>query len=125
MYELTVDTHFSAAHSLKGYAGDCARLHGHTWSASVTVEVKTLDELGLSIDFKDIAAVLDEIVARFDHRTLNDLDEFAGMNPTSENLARLLFELLYGRIAKDGIRVVSVTIGESERCRDTYRKDDG
>ena len=124
MYEITVDTHFSAAHCLKGYAGECARLHGHTWSVSVTVEVKTLDELGLSIDFKDIAAVLDEITGRFDHRTLNDLDEFASMNPTSENLARILYELLSGRITKDSVRIISVTVGESERCRVTYRKDD-
>ena len=123
MYELTVDTHFDAAHFLRDYIGDCARLHGHTWSVSATVEAKSLGELGLSIDFKDIAAALDEIVVRFDHQTLNNLEEFAEKNPTAENLARLLFELLSEKIANENIRVLGVTVGEGERCRVTYKDE--
>ena len=124
MYELTVDTHFSAAHSLRGYIGDCARLHGHTWSVSVTVNSKKLDKLGLSIDFKEIASVLDEIVGRLDHQTLNNLKEFTDLNPTAENLARLLFGLLSEKINSEDNCVFSVTVGESDRCRVTYRKDE-
>ena len=37
MYELTVKSHFDAAHALRGYPGECRNLHGHTWDVEVTV----------------------------------------------------------------------------------------
>ena len=123
MYELSVDSHFAAAHSLRGYNGVCARLHGHTWKVTATIGVSTLDELGMSIDFKIISMTLDEIVGRFDHQTLNDLDEFRDINPSSENLARLIFELLSEKFTRDTTRVLSVTVAESDRHRVTYTKD--
>ncbi len=124
MYELTVDSHFDAAHCLEGYTGECSRIHGHTWSVSVTIAEKKLGELGLGIDFRDIAAVLDEIVGRFDHKNLNDLDVFSDVNPTAENIARFLFGLLSEKINNETASVISVTVGESYRSRVTYRKDD-
>ncbi len=123
MYKLSVKTNFSAAHYLRGYKGECARMHGHTWGVKVTVGVRTLGDLGMSIDFKEIAAALEEIVGRFDHQTLNDLNEFADMNPTAENLARLVFESLSEKINSDTINVSSVDISESEKYSATYKKD--
>ena len=43
MYELTVRDHFDAAHTLRGYDGECSRLHGHTWDVEVTVAGEDLD----------------------------------------------------------------------------------
>ncbi len=54
VYELYVKTHFSAAHSLKGYPGDCARVHGHNWIIEVFVRCTKLNEIGIGIDFRDI-----------------------------------------------------------------------
>ena len=121
MYELTVDTHFDAAHCLKGYDGECARVHGHTWLVSVTVEAGELDELGLSIDFKDISAVLKDAVEKFDHQMLNELEEFKEMNPTSENLARFFYNLLSEKLNKRNVSVLSITVGESDSKRVMYR----
>ena len=121
MYELTVDTHFDAAHFLKGYDGECARVHGHTWLVSVTVKAGELDELGLSIDFKDISAVLKDVVGKFDHQMLNELEEFREMNPTSENLARFFYGLLSEKLNKRNVSVLSVTVGESDSKRVVYR----
>lgn len=123
MYELSVDSHFAAAHCLKGYAGECSRLHGHTWGVIVTVLAKDLDSVGVSLDFKKIAAALDEIVNRFDHQTLNDLEYFNDNNPTAENIARIVFEAVTERISGDSVTVDSVTVAESKRYRVTYRKD--
>lgn len=123
MYELSVDSHFAAAHRLKGYEGDCARLHGHTWGVTATIGAVTLDEIGMCIDFKDVSRAIDEIVGRFDHQTLNDLEEFNEVNPTAENLGKLIFELLSEKLNSDNIRVLSVTVAESDRYRVTYRKD--
>ena len=124
MYELTVDTHFDAAHSLRNYPGECARLHGHTWGVAVSVQAEILSELGLSIDFKTIASVLNDIVRRFDHKTLNDMEEFSELNPTAENLACLLFELISEKINNKTIRVCSVTVTEGERYHVTYKKEE-
>ena len=122
MYELSVDSHFAAAHFLRDYEGDCARLHGHTWGVTATIEAITLEETGMCIDFKDVSRCIDEIVGRFDHQTLNDLEEFQGVNPTAENLGKLIFELLSEKLDSDNIRVFSVTITESNRYRVTYKK---
>ena len=124
MYILTVDAHFDAAHHLREYPGDCSRLHGHTWKVAVSVRAEALGELGLSIDFKSIAAILDEVVERFDHQTLNDMKEFTGLNPTAENLARLFYECVSEKINNKTIRVYSVTVQEGERYHVTFKKED-
>jgi 6-pyruvoyltetrahydropterin/6-carboxytetrahydropterin synthase len=123
VYQLTVDSHFSAAQRLPGYRGKCAALHGHTWGVSATVRAGELDEIGMCIDFKRIAASLDEIVERFDHAMLNDLPDFAGLSPTAETISRIVFEQLAGKIDSDKVRLVSVTVAESERYRVTYTPD--
>ena len=123
MYELTVDSHFDAAHCIEGYKGKCARIHGHTWRVSVTVKAKELGELGLSIDFKDIVTALESVVQRFDHQVLNEISEFTHLNPTAENIARLLFELLSEKLNGENVRVLSVTVGEGEMNRVTYKQD--
>ena len=124
MYELSVDSHFAAAHYLKDYVGDCARLHGHTWRVTATLGTGETDEIGMCIDFKDVSKALDDIIGRFDHRTLNDLEEFKDVNPTAENLGKLIFELLSEKLNNNSIRVLSVTVAESDRYRVTYRKSD-
>jgi len=121
MFELTVEDHFDSAHRLAGYPGECAEIHGHTWRVSVTVTGDRLGDVGLSIDFKDIAAVLSRVVRRYDHRFLNDLEEFRDINPTAEHLAREMFGKLSAELDGDGARVTAVTVGEGNRYRLTYR----
>ena len=127
MYELTVESHFAAAHRLKGYPGKCADMHGHTWRVTATVRADELDDIGMCIDFKKISNSLDDIVEGFDHRMLNEMPVFAPMNPTAENISRVIFEQLSERINTDKVTVVSVTISESDRYRVTYSRnaDDG
>jgi len=120
MYVLSADTHFSAAHCLPGYQGNCARMHGHTWQVTVSISAEAVDDLGMCVDFKELSGALDEIVGRFDHRNLNDLEEFRDINPTSENLARIIYEDLAGEFAGAVFKVVSVTVAESVRYRVTY-----
>lgn len=124
MYNLIVDSHFAAAHRLVGYPGKCAALHGHTWGVSATVRAGELDEIGMCLDFKKIARSLDEIVEQFDHRNLNELPEFATLNPTAENISRIIFEKLSDKINMEKVRLVSVTVAESDRYRVTYSEDE-
>lgn len=120
MYELTVQTEFSAAHALRGYPGKCARLHGHNFKVEVTVCGAELDELGMLVDFQTIKARLREITEAFDHRILNDLPPFAKQNPTAENLARYLYEQMRDS-APAGVTIAASTVHETCRAAATYR----
>ncbi len=88
MYELMVETTFSAAHQLRGYKGKCENLHGHTWRVQIYVSAEELNEIDLAIDFHDLKRMAQEIIAPLDHVCINDVFPFTERNPSSENLAR-------------------------------------
>ena len=125
MYTLKVEGAFEAAHHINGYPGKCARLHGHNWVVEAVVKGRKLDELGMLVDFKDIKQTLKDILERFDHRYLNELAPFKdGVNPTAENLARIIFEELAGNeIFKRDSVLAAITVFESPKSSVTYTKD--
>ena len=92
MYELSIKSDFAASHCLRGYEGKCKNLHGHTWAVEVVVQNKTLDKVGMVTDFMDIKKQLKEFLEELDHTHLNDHPFFKKHNPTTENLARYIFE---------------------------------
>jgi 6-pyruvoyltetrahydropterin/6-carboxytetrahydropterin synthase len=120
MYELKVITQFGAAHQLKDTGGECENLHGHNWKIEVCVKGERLDKNGLLVDFKVIKNETREIIDKLDHKYLNELEWFIDMNPTSENISRLIYELLGKKINSDNIRVSSVTTWESDTACATY-----
>ena len=121
MYQLRVTTYFAAAHQLREYEGKCENLHGHNWRVDVVVASDTLDDTGMAIDFKVLKGLIEEILDDYDHRYLNDVPPFDRINPTTENMARHLYERLGTRVP-DTAHVESVTCWESERCGATYRE---
>jgi 6-pyruvoyltetrahydropterin/6-carboxytetrahydropterin synthase len=123
VYHLSVDGRFSAAHFLRGYQGDCGRMHGHSWKVTVTVSARETGELGMAIDFKVIAGKLDSALNEFDHGVLNEHEFFTTENPTAENIAKRLFLRLAADLEGKGVAVTSVTVAESERYRVTYGPD--
>lgn len=125
MYTLKIEGAFEAAHHVEGYPGKCARLHGHNWVVEAVVKGKELDELGMLIDFKIMKKELADVLERFDHRYLNELEPFAGgVNPTAENLARIIFEELAGReVFKRDSELHAITVFESPKSSVTYTKD--
>jgi 6-pyruvoyltetrahydropterin/6-carboxytetrahydropterin synthase len=123
VYEVSVEGHFSAAHNLRGYRGNCERLHGHNYQVQAAVRVAQLAPDGLAIDFRDLKAALEAVLGELDHRHLNaDVPEFAegALNPSAENLARFVFERLAGRELPNGARPAWVTVWESPGCTVTY-----
>ena len=120
MYELEITKQFSGAHSLTGYPGDCRKLHGHNWQVTVYLQAVELDEIGIALDFKILKKELNEVIDRFDHVYLNDLPEFAKCNPTSENIARIIYTELAKRLNDDRIRITKVSVEESPGSRASY-----
>jgi len=121
VYSLTVRTSFAAAHRLREYEGNCERLHGHNWQVEVTVASGTLDERGIAVDFRTIKSAVNDLLSGLDHRYLNEVPPFDRLNPSSENLARYLFEEMEKKVPA-AARVARVTVWESEDARAEYSR---
>lgn len=121
MYEVTIIKSFSAAHLLADIGGKCEELHGHNFKVETTVAADKLDSNGLLIDFRFLKKILMEILEDIDHKHLNSLTDFAGMNPSAENIAKYIFEKMDSKIKTSGVKMVRVKIWESENAAVTYR----
>jgi 6-pyruvoyltetrahydropterin/6-carboxytetrahydropterin synthase len=117
MYQISVRQHFDAAHALRGYKGKCESLHGHRFEVVVNIQAKELNEIGIAYDFLELKNHLREILARFDHVSLNDISPFDKINPSSENIARIVFQELKAKLAGAPVTLTSVDVWESpENC---------
>lgn len=123
MFVLKIVTDFAAAHSLREYPGDCARLHGHNWQVEVLVSSKVLDEVGMAIDFREIKKQTKVVIKRLDHQYLNEVEPFNQLNPTAENIAKYFYEEVGKLINTEEVRVKEVTIWETLRASVTYSED--
>lgn len=123
MYELMIETSFSAAHQLRGYMGKCEKLHGHNWKVQVHVTAKRLNEIDLAIDFHELKRLTNEIISPLDHTLLNEIFPFTEKNPSSENIAKWIYDCLKKKINDENIEVSAVTVWESDSASATYYED--
>jgi 6-pyruvoyltetrahydropterin/6-carboxytetrahydropterin synthase len=99
---------FEAAHQLPWHTGACRELHGHGYRLEVTVGGNLNDD-GIVIDFADLRAIVErEVVARYDHRYLNDLLD----NPTAELIAQDAWKHLEAA----GLSVAKLRLWETADC---------
>lgn len=125
MYELKVVSRFAAAHNLLNFYGKCEDLHGHNWLVEIYVTGEELDEAGLVVDFGIIKKHLKAVLGEIDHKYLNELDLFKGISPSSEHIARIIYERLAPRLQAEnsGVRLSKVSAWESENSCATYIPD--
>jgi 6-pyruvoyltetrahydropterin/6-carboxytetrahydropterin synthase len=122
MYEVTATMVISASHHLRGYQGKCENVHGHNYKIEATVAAADLDGTGLAVDFKVLKEHMDKVAGKFDHTDLNRHEEFLTLNPSSENLARVIYSGLKKSLAELPVEVVRVSVWESEGSYVTYRE---
>ena len=123
MYEVSVEDSFSAGHALRGYRGKCENPHGHNYKVRVTLAGESLDPIGLLYDFKDLKAMINQVIDRLDHQFLNDLEEFRQQNPSAENMAKYFYQEISRRLhaATDGrVRITQVKLWETDTTTATY-----
>jgi 6-pyruvoyltetrahydropterin/6-carboxytetrahydropterin synthase len=120
MFELKILSHFAAAHQLTMVAKKCENLHGHNWKVEVCVKGDHLNDAGVLIDFGILKGHLKAVMARLDHKFLNELPDFHETAPSSENLAVYIANSLQEMIKDAGVTVSQVTTWESDDACATY-----
>jgi 6-pyruvoyltetrahydropterin/6-carboxytetrahydropterin synthase len=123
MYEISVEMDFDAAHALRGYQGKCERLHGHRFKVVACITGKKLDKIGLAYDFTLLKKHLGEILAKYDHSNLNEEAPFNRINPSSENIAAIIYRKLKKKLVGAPVALACIEVWESPQSRATYRPD--
>jgi len=119
-YEITVLSHFSAAHRLRYLHGQCEGLHGHNWKIEITVASTRLGKEGVVIDFKILKEKVKKVLKPLDHAYLNDLSYFLRREPSSENIAKYVFDQLKGELKHHHVALKRVSAWESETACASY-----
>lgn len=120
VYELKIISDFAAAHQLRNFRGRCENLHGHNWKIEVVMRGTQLEESGVLIDFGEVKHATRELLSQLDHCYLNDHPFFQDRNPSSENIARFLFEGLSSKLNSTTHWIHSVSAWESADACATY-----
>jgi 6-pyruvoyltetrahydropterin/6-carboxytetrahydropterin synthase len=123
MFEVTVEVAFSAAHQLRGYKGNCENMHGHNWRVQVNVMAERLNEIDIALDFRDLKKISREVIAPLDHAFLNDVFPFTEKNPSSENIAKWIYDSMKKKINDEVLRVAAVTVWESDTASASYYEE--
>jgi 6-pyruvoyltetrahydropterin/6-carboxytetrahydropterin synthase len=131
MFRVSREFEFCYGHRLLNYDGKCRHLHGHNGRALVTLEARDLDARGMLVDFAEIKRTVGRFIDdNLDHtmllcrddpilpilREMNERVFEMDVNPTAENIARLIYEHVKGQ----GLPVVEVLLWETEHCVSTY-----
>jgi len=124
MFELKVKSHFAGAHQLTMVGQKCENLHGHNWHVEVCVTGEKLNSAGVLADFGDIKKAVRTVVeGELDHKFLNELEIFDGMQPTSEHIAVYIaqrVQALLDQSLEKNVRVSKLMVWESDNTCATY-----
>ncbi|MDX9821073.1 MAG: 6-carboxytetrahydropterin synthase [Syntrophales bacterium] len=124
MFQVAVRRHFTARHFLIG--GDWGREnrpHEHSYTVEVRLEGHSLDGHGFLMDIVEIEGRMDGIVNRLKDRLLNELPEFAGLNPSVERLADSCCRWFLDGLKKPTISVIEVRVFENEDAWAACRRE--
>jgi len=122
MYSVAVKRDFIAQHYLVG--GDWGSEnspHSHHYRVEVQLEGTRLDQHGYLVDIVAIENALEALVACYRDRTLNELPEFTGLNPSIEHFARILCQAMAAGIRAENLQAITVKLWENEIAWASYR----
>lgn len=125
MFEITIETGFSAAHAIRLDDDTLEPLHGHDWRVAVTVAAEELDRIDTVMDFHELQRMTDAVIEPFRNRNLNDVEPFRGtspdaVNPSAESVARWIGQRVAEQLPQR-CRLVEVAVGEAPGCNARYK----
>ena len=121
MYTVTVRTDFIAQHYLIG--GDWGpenERNSHHYVLELELSGQELDQHGYLVDIIRVQAALSDVRATYTDRLLNDLPEFAGLNPSIEHFARILWRRLSDQLAAPNLAHIGVRVWENDAASASY-----
>ena len=121
IYRVGVRAEFSAAHFHRGAAESCRRIHGHNYRVEAEVGAAVLEQ-GMVVDFNKLQSNLAEAVSGWDHRILNEVGDFAEVEPTTEVISRLLYRRLAGNLSGPAV-LRRITVWETDGCWASYGEE--
>jgi len=119
MFVAAVRVSFSAAHRHRARQEECGRIHGHNYRAEASAEAEALEE-GMVVDFSLLREKLMEAVKGWDHRLLNETEDFSREAPTTEAIARRLYAKLAASLPPGRYRLREVKVWETDDCWASY-----
>lgn len=128
MYTITVRDHMMIAHSFRGELfGPAQQMHGATYVVDVELSREELDEHGVVVDIGRASRALSDVMSVYNYKNLDQEPALAGLNTTTENMARLVFEGMRKKIAEgtlgpgsDQLCAMRVTLKESHLASASY-----
>jgi len=121
-WEVSDEVMICASHQILEEDGEREPNHGHNWRIRAFFRADALNDRGLAMDFRVLKANLWEAVAPYDHRHLNDLEAFSSVEPTAEELARIVFSRLQGSLPKSHVRLDRVEVWMTDTGCAVYRQ---
>jgi 6-pyruvoyl-tetrahydropterin synthase len=130
MFSVTVRDHMMVAHSFRGEVfGPAQRLHGATYVVDATFRGETLDADNIVVDIGRAAEELHAVLGELTYRNLDDEEAFAGVNTSTEALAKVVADRLADRVAQGalgeaarGLAGIAVTLHESHVAWASYER---
>lgn len=124
MFTLALQRRFTAQHHLIGGDWGAENLpHSHAYLLELRLEGDKLDKHGYLVDLVDVEKNLDELLASFANKDLNQLAEFSGLNPSIEHFARILCTALVQKMKINGLRAIDLRLWENDAAWAGFRQD--
>ena len=120
MFEIKTQAFFSAAHHLLNYEGECENQHGHNWMVEAYVKGEMLDKSNILIDYKVLKRELNKVLDMLDHKDINELPEFKGESPSSEMIAKFIYNTLKERI----VQLNKISVWETQTSCASYFEEE-
>ena len=115
MFTISVETHFSASHQLTLPDGLKEPVHNHKWSVTAEVGSNKLNDMAVVMNFRELKAMIDNIVGEFDNHDLDKFGYFQQNNPSAENVAKYIHDKLLIQLPKD-VKLQSIRVTEEPGC---------
>jgi 6-pyruvoyltetrahydropterin/6-carboxytetrahydropterin synthase len=115
MFTISVDTSFWASHQLVLLDGSKEPMHHHNWLVSAALSSDELNSMAVVMDFRELKAMLDDIISEFDNMALNEISYFRQNNPSAENVARYIYEKLRAKLP-EGVKLQNIRVVEEPGC---------
>jgi 6-pyruvoyltetrahydropterin/6-carboxytetrahydropterin synthase len=115
MYIVSIESSFTASHQLTLPDGLDEPVHNHEWLVTAEVASEKLNDIAVVMNFRELKALVDNIVGEFDNLDLNKFSYFQQNNPSAENVARYIYDKLRNQLPKD-VKTQSIKVIEEPGC---------